>query len=667
MDVIESPRCILMAMTDSFRRSPTPDAKSLQLQMERSVDLLGQRARSGIEPAQFLREVLESALQPGGASRAILWRLASDGSWQVAGDLPGLEPLTAEEIDQRQPLLRDTTQSPQPQLTPRSTAHIGWLSPISVSGQVVAVLETLHPAGTDKLSANTTPFLAALAEITADFLSQLEIQQLRQSRANWQLWDQYAQRLGQTLDLESICSVIANDGLRLVDGDRISVLVRAGRGYHLKAISGVDRIEPRSTASRSIESLALFATQAGRPLWCHTNSDTPSPQTDGLLQERLSQHMRDSGASSVGIIPVAGRSVNGAPSTPPAVIVFEQFRPATDPAGWQSRAGALANRSRSTLLSAWERNDIPWLGIWQRIRNGPVRTWRPTTWIVLATLLALVAALTLIPAEFTVTGPATLWPALRREVFASETAIIDQILVAHGDTVSANQPLIVLRDPELEAESPRILGEIATVSERLKGVQSARLTGGNTPDAAARSRQLTVDEEELKERLRTLELQRAELEERQAALTLRSPIAGQVLTWDVAQQLSARPVERGQSLLTIGETSGPWIVEIQVADKEIGHLLRAQQILKPDLDVDFLVAAEPGKICHGTIESRSMTAESDDTARSRVRVVVAFDRNQIDQPRPGATALPRIHCGKRSLGYVWLHDLIDAIRTRLLF
>ena len=32
-----------------------------------------------------------------------------------------------------------------------------------------------------------------------------------------------------------------------------------------------------------------------------------------------------------------------------------------------------------------------------------------------------------------------------------------------------------------------------------------------------------------------------------------------------------------------------------------------------------------------------------------------------------ATALPRIHCGKHSLGYVWVHDLIDAIRTRLLF
>ena len=49
------------------------------------------------------------------------------------------------------------------------------------------------------------------------------------------------------------------------------------------------------------------------------------------------------------------------------------------------------------------------------------------------------------------------------------------------------------------------------------------------------------------------------------------------------------------------------------------------------------------------------------------RVVVGFDRTQMDQPRPGATAIPRIRCGAQPLGYVWLHDLIDAIRTRLLF
>jgi hypothetical protein len=46
---------------------------------------------------------------------------------------------------------------------------------------------------------------------------------------------------------------------------------------------------------------------------------------------------------------------------------------------------------------------------------------------------------------------------------------------------------------------------------------------------------------------------------------------------------------------------------------------------------------------------------------------VEFDRSQIQQLRPRATAIPRIYCGQQSLGYVWLHDLIDTIRLQVLF
>jgi hypothetical protein len=33
--------------------------------------------------------------------------------------------------------------------------------------------------------------------------------------------------------------------------------------------------------------------------------------------------------------------------------------------------------------------------------------------------------------------------------------------------------------------------------------------------------------------------------------------------------------------------------------------------------------------------------------------------------RPGATVVARIHCGRRSLGFVWLHEFWEAIRLRL--
>ena len=632
--------------------------------MERSIDQLADLARSDIEPGQFFGEVLARAVQPGGATRAILWRQSMEGTWQPAGAVPSAEILDAVSIEQRQELLVEVSTDAQPRRV-QATTGSSLFSPIRHAGQPVGILETAHDLdATGQLQQGTLPFFAALCEITADFLSRLELQQLRRARTTWQQWDQYSHRLWQSLDLASVCAAIANDGRWLAECDRVSVLVRRGRSFSLKSVSGVERVEPRSTATRSLESLARLVVRQGRSVWRAATESLHDTEADARLEETLQRHIRDSGATGVGIVPVFARRDEQDRSPASAVIVLEQFRPLDDLATWQSRGESLANRSGLTLRAALERSHIPWLGLWQRLP----RLWlRPVTLLILTLIAGVVAALVFIPAEFTVTGPAQLWPAQRREVFASTSGIIDQILVAHGDDVALNQPLLVLRDPELEADTPRITGEIATVNERLKGVQAARLAGGNTPDAVSRARQLTADEEELKERLRTLELQRQLIDERRAGLTLRSPIAGRVLTWDIAQHLSGRPVERGQSLLTIGETAGPWIVEVLVADKDAGPLLQARTASSPKLDVEFLLPAEPGQTYRGWVQDVSLSSDIDDNAKSHVRVVVAVDRSQMPQPRPGATALPRIRCGPRSLGYVWLHDLIDAIRTRLLF
>ena len=632
--------------------------------MERSIDQLADLARSDIEPGQFFGEVLARAVQPGGATRAILWRQSMEGTWQPAGAVPSAEILDAVSIEQRQELLVEVSTDAQPRRV-QATTGSSLFSPIRHAGQPVGILETAHDLdATGQLQQGTLPFFAALCEITADFLSRLELQQLRRARTTWQQWDQYSHRLWQSLDLASVCAAIANDGRWLAECDRVSVLVRRGRSFSLKSVSGVERVEPRSTATRSLESLARLVVRQGRSVWRAATESLHDTEADARLEETLQRHIRDSGATGVGIVPVFARRDEQDRSPASAVIVLEQFRPLDDLATWQSRGESLANRSGLTLRAALERSHIPWLGLWQRLP----RLWlRPVTLLILTLIAGVVAALVFIPAEFTVTGPAQLWPAQRREVFASTSGIIDQILVAHGDDVALNQPLLVLRDPELEADTPRITGEIATVNERLKGVQAARLAGGNTPDAVSRARQLTADEEELKERLRTLELQRQLIDERRAGLTLRSPIAGRVLTWDITQHLSGRPVERGQSLLTIGETAGPWIVEVLVADKDAGPLLQARTASSPKLDVEFLLPAEPGQTYRGWVQDVSLSSDIDDNAKSHVRVVVAVDRSQMPQPRPGATALPRIRCGPRSLGYVWLHDLIDAIRTRLLF
>jgi multidrug efflux pump subunit AcrA (membrane-fusion protein) len=654
----------------SLHSLSTANSDAQRLQMERSIDELAELARNALEPARFFGEVLRRSLQPGGATYATLWRPSLDGLWESAGELPQSGALADQLAEGRQELLEEVARGSQPKVTSGSADslhadRLSVLSPLRHANITVGILETVFPTPTSAvLSPTVYQYLAALSEITADFLSQQELQQLRRIKGIWQQWDHYQQRLQQSLDLQSICAAIVNDGRILVDCDRATILVLKQNQYRVHAISGVERVDSRAGAVRSLESVANCIRQSSDKIWTVL---PPDPTMDVDRKTLLERYQQETNACCLGVLCINDSPDQTATGRPPAMLVLEKF---TADANWgetRNRAESLVQRSAFALRAALTLNEIPGLLAWKRWRNGKSFFRRPALLISLAALTFAAIALIAIPSQFIVTGHGELWPSLRRDVFASTAGIVDQVLVKHGDDVAAGQPLLVLRDPELEQDTPRVIGELATTRERLRGVQLARLTSNASSDNASKIRQLAADEEELKERLKTLERQRTLIEERQQQLTLRSPIAGRVLSWNLAQHLSARPVERGQSLLTIGETSGSWIVEVQVADEDTGHLLRAQQALGDHLEVDFQLPSEPGRNYHGKVREVSLTSESNDRSTGHVRAVVEFDSQQVTQLRPGATAIPRIHCGRKSLGYVWLHDLIDAIRIRLRF
>ncbi len=633
----------------------------IRAQMERCIDELAELARNETAPGRFFAEVLRRTLQPGGATRVVLWRLTMEDSWESAGAMPESNSINATMVAERQSLLAEIAKESQPRVLPgsNSAGEVLILSPLRHGGAAVGILETAHPLpASGSLPISTYQFLAAMCEITADFLSQQELQQLRRAKVLWQQFDHYQQRLGQAIDIASVSAAIANDGRLIVNCDRISVLLRDGRRYRVAAITGVDRPDPRAGGVRLLE-LLVATTSSGETYW-----STGEALADPSRRDTVERYQRESGAVNLGIIPVPikrGTSQGAAD----VVLVFESFQVDEKWNESRSRAESLTHRSVFALRAAIEQNEIPGLGFLRQVKKLPAIL-RQRSFLVLLPTVLVIVALAVIPAEFTVTGQGELWPDERRDVFATTTGIVDKILIEHGSEVTSNQPLILLRDPALEQDVSRIAGEIATKSERLRGIQIARLTGQGSPDAA-RVRQLASDEEELKEQIKALERQRSLIEDRKQSLTIRSPITGQVLTWDVDQHLSARPVERGQALLTIGDTAGDWVLEIQIVDKDVGHLLRARSTMTSDLEVEFQLPSDPGRVHHGKIREVALASESDDRASGHVRVVVAFDRQQMEQVRPGATAIPRIRCGKKSLGYVWLHDLIDTIWIRLLF
>jgi hypothetical protein len=109
------------------------------------------------------------------------------------------------------------------------------------------------------------------------------------------------------------------------------------------------------------------------------------------------------------------------------------------------------------------------------------------------------------------------------------------------------------------------------------------------------------------------------------------------------------------------------VVELLVPDRRIGHVRAAREELQPDLEVSFILATDPSVTYRGRIADVALSAEVDDEQGNSVLVTVAIDRETIPALRPGASVVANVHCGRRAIGYVWFHEVLEFVQSRVLF
>jgi len=143
-------------------------------------------------------------------------------------------------------------------------------------------------------------------------------------------------------------------------------------------------------------------------------------------------------------------------------------------------------------------------------------------------------------------------------------------------------------------------------------------------------------------------------------------MAGTITTWDLEQLLLNRPVQRGQQMLNVANLDGPWVAELKVPDDHIGHVLDAKS-RSNDMTASFQLATSRGADYTGKLRHIASRTEVSEDNRSVVRVTLDVDKKNIPDLRPGATIHAKIHCGRRSLAYVWFHDVVEAALNWLRF
>ncbi len=476
--------------------------------------------------------------------------------------------------------------------------------------------------------------------------------------------DAFIERAHSALDLETTAYDIANEGRRVLGCDRLSVAICRDAQSQLVAISGVDTVSRRANSVRLLERLINAVLESDQTIAVTGSTENIPPHIAGPLRKYLAE----TSAHNVAVIPLrfttSNRDGSGTTNNVGALVV-EQFNDDGSLHAEQRKINTIVRHSTLALRNAAEHQQQS--SLWARLGGRQFRRRLKKTLLILTTL-AVIAALMFVPTDFTVEGTGELQPLNQRDVFAGADGIVSTIHTNHADQVQADDLLIELRRPQLEFEISRVLGELQTTRQRLATARTARLqTTGSTQSTSVAVQQYAVAEEELRQTIKNLEKQREILELQTHDLNVRSPLSGQVITWDLEKRLSARPVQRGQRLMTVAELDGPWILEIELPDHRTGHVIDAQKSLQPGLDVSYIIASNPEVTHHGTLESVSTATDFDETERPTVTLRVSIDRDDIKNLRPGATVMARVHCGERSIGYAWFHDLIDAVRMWFLF
>ncbi len=707
-------------MSQDFSATEPAAHEETWREIEEVVQEVTRQSRAAVPADRFFTGLLESSVRTLAATGGAVWLRQPEGlrlEHQVnlvrTGLVTGPDADDVQNVEQRaqqhQRLLdrisrqtdthavspqSGTTSASAPDGLPENpTDFLLLFCPVIVDDRVLGVLEIFQrPNVSPGAVQGFLRFLAALAELASDYLRNSQLRELQDRATLWSQFEQFTERVHQGLDVDQIAASIANDGRHLIGCDRVTVAVRKGSRFPIRAVSGLDSIDRRSNVLRAAKDLIRRVVVTKDPFWYQDSADDdhaqPHVEIAPQLADSVHRYLDESPARLLAVLPLmpASQSADGKSDSkqrssrkdqPIGAILIERFEGASTSGLTRHRSEVVARQSASALKNALEHSNLPFLPLLRIV--GKVG-WHlrlrqlPRTVLVVGSLIAAAVAMVVVPADFTVEGHGELQPAVRRGVFASSDGIVATLappLTANETaSVSAGETLAELSNTDLDFELTRVLGEIRTARESLSTKEVQRLNVDDSdPNWESQLEKLSAEEKELEVSVASLEAQLKALKLQQTDLILTSPIDGQLLTWEAARILENRPVRRGDLLVKIADVDGPWVLEIRVPDQNIGYVNDARRELKRDLDVSFVLATDPKTTWTGNVTDVAKDTRSFGESGPTVLVTVEIDRGSIpeNQLRPGATVIPHIHTGQRPIGFVWFHELIHTVRTKLLF
>jgi multidrug efflux pump subunit AcrA (membrane-fusion protein) len=560
------------------------------------------------------------------------------------------------------------------------------VSPLSNGKKNTGLIEIFQrPDSAPNIQKGYLRFLDQMASLIGDWLKGATLRQVSDRQEMWQQADHFARLVHDNLDLRDTAFTIANEGRQLIGCDRVSVAIKKGGRCKVQAISGQDSIENRSNIVLALNNLASRVVSAGESLWYDGSVDDLPPQ----LEEAIEDYVDLSHGRTIAVLPirrpekviegdvnsketvqredVSAREIIGA-------LIVEQIESQVPNEVMRSRVDLVYEHTARALNNSMSHSDLFMMPVLRAISRA---TWLfrgsafPKTMTVLALVGAVLLAMFLIHINMDLEANGSMQPVVQHQVFAHVDGEVKDVLVDHGETVTAGQLLVRLQNRDLEIEITSLEGQRDETRETINNLNWVTSNSNlATREQRVENLRATGQLNEAKKRLETLDAQIALQKLNQKRLDVVSPIDGIVMTWDLKKNLRSRPVMKGNVLVTVADPRGDFEVELLMPEKRMKYLDTAMNETKDgNLKVEYKLKTDPSKTHKGVLtrEAIQARAELDQTEGAIVKLRVKPDSMEGVSRRPGAQLVADVTAGRANAAFVWFHEVIEWIQVNVFF
>ena len=687
---------------------PVPTDENLRKVRERVMQLareIEQMSGQELPAPVFFQEFLTRVVTAVGARAGVVWMLDESGRLGLLAQM-NLEQTGLREtpgaLGLNEKLLIEVMQTGEARTLTHGgeaklpTEHVLVLSALHKEKKCVGVVELFQrPDVPMKAQSGYMQFLEQMCGYASRFLEGRRRDQGQSADLKNQFWtdfEQFSLRLQRSLQEQEVADSAASDSRALLGCDRVSVAIRKGRSFRIRAVSGQSSVNPRANLVVAMRNLARRVIEMGETLVYTGKVEGLAPQ----IEEPLAAFVQESGSRMVMLVPMfeneklvrkqgeeEDRERRKKRPKATGCLVIEQIAESEPAPQLEQRAELVADHVGAALWNARQHGRIFGLSLWTLI--GRAMEWfrgrklAITTAVLLATT-GIVAVMAMYKLDYPVKAEGKLMPVEQHAVFASYDGLITRegIRIPADQLVKKGDILIVLQNDELDGQIDEANASIDKQNNMLSAKQEEIRTtelmmrteeGEQRGSAASTVKRLEVEKQRILGDRAIAERQLAQLQKRkEEKLIIRAEADGRIPDFQFRQLLEYRPVRVGDHLFDIMNERGAWHMELLVEEKRMGHLLRAQRDLiaagkSPELDGEFKLASQAEKefTCHLTkVATRSTTDSEMGTAFELT--AEADDGQDLPPQRIGVEVTVHLYCGKTSLAYYCFGDVVEFVQ-----